>query len=149
MSPNPNALLKFLDNALFERLKKIKLLKEHLEKKREEIEKYNSACDTASSLINGRHLSNVGVFRAYCQAYITSRPYISKNFTAMVRQLDITAQGLPLEIYCFTATTQWEAYEGYQSDIFDHLLSVMKEFELYVFQEPSGRDFINLKNQNK
>ncbi|MDR3113700.1 MAG: mechanosensitive ion channel family protein [Endomicrobium sp.] len=141
--------VKFLDQALFERLKKIELLKDYLEEKNEEIKKYNSGRDTGSSIINGRHLSNAGVFRAYCLAYIKTRPYISKNFTAMVRQLDITAQGLPLEIYCFTATTQWEAYEGYQSDIFDHLLSAMKEFDLYVFQNPSGRDFANLKKQDK
>ncbi|MDR1940818.1 MAG: mechanosensitive ion channel family protein [Endomicrobium sp.] len=136
--------IKFADKILLARLSKIELIKDYIAKKEEELQTYNAAHDITSSIINGRALTNIGVFRAYCDAYIKSRPYISPNFTTMVRQLPITPQGLPLEIYCFTSTTEWTAYERYQSDIFDHILSVMKEFDLCVFQEPTGANFQSL-----
>lgn len=133
--------IKFVDEEMLKKLKKFDLLKEYLAKKEGEIKEYNLTHNTTETLYNGRYLTNIGTFRAYCEAYIKSRPYINKNLISMVRQLSPGAQGLPLEMYCFTATTAWIPYEGYQSDLFDHLLSVMEEFDLYVFQDPTTWNF--------
>ena len=138
--------VKFADDNLLKRLSKIELLKEYLSQKEEDIKDYNSKHDTASHIVNGRALTNIGIFRIYCEKYIKSRPYLNTSFTTMVRQLAITEKGLPIEIYCFTATTDWVPYEGYQADIFDHILAVTKEFELSVFQNPSGSNFAALIN---
>ena len=133
--------IKFVNEELLARLKKIALLKDYLAAKENDIREYNKIYDVKGSLYNGRYLTNIGIFRAYCQAYLKSRPYINDKLTAMVRQMQPGPEGLPLEIYCFTSTTQWIPYENYQSDIFDHLLSVMEEFELYVFQNPTSGNF--------
>lgn len=136
--------IRFVDKEMFDKLSKLELLKDYLENKKKEIIEYNKNMNTQESLYNGRYLTNLGTFRAYCDAYIKSRPYINENMTRMVRQRQPTAEGLPLEIYCFTATVVWVEYENYQSDLFDHLLSIMKEFDLYVFQNPSSRNFSSL-----
>ncbi|ACC97880.1 Putative mechano-sensitive ion channel [Elusimicrobium minutum Pei191] len=136
--------IKFMDEDLFNRLKKIELLKEYLTKKGQEIASFNETCNVKESMVNGRHLTNVGTFRAYCEAYIGSRDYIHKTYTSMVRQLEPGSQGLPLEIYCFTNTTAWVAYEAHMSDLFDHLFAVMKDFDLMPFQNPSSGDIRNL-----
>ncbi|MDR1952561.1 MAG: mechanosensitive ion channel family protein [Elusimicrobiota bacterium] len=130
--------IKFLDSAMVERLKKIELIRDYLSTKENELKEINAKHDVKSNMINGMGLTNIGTFRIYCEAYVKSRTFINLKFTAMVRQLPMSAQGLPLEIYCFAATTEWTIYEKYQSDIFDHLLAVMKEFDLNVFQELSG-----------
>lgn len=135
--------VKFLDKAMLARLKKIELLKDYLAQKETEIAEFNAKHNTQESLLNGRHLTNIGTFRKYAELYLASRPYVvhdNPNFTLMVRQLKQDAQGLPLEIYCFLNTTVWTKYEGYQSDIFDHLFSVLPEFGLYAYQQPSGRN---------
>ena len=134
--------VKFLDKEMLARLKKIELLKDYLAQKEQEITDFNAQHNTQDSLLNGRHLTNIGTFRKYAELYLASRPYVVKdpNFTLMVRQLKQEAQGLPLEIYCFLNTTVWTEYEGYQSDIFDHLFSVLPEFGLYAYQPPSGRN---------
>ena len=137
------ATIKFLDKAMLARLKKIDLLKEYLSQKEQEITDFNAQHNTQESLLNGRHLTNIGTFRKYAELYLASRPYVvtnDPNFTLMVRQLKQDAQGLPLEIYCFLNTTVWTQYEGYQSDIFDHLFSVLPEFGLYAYQQPSGQN---------
>ncbi|MDR1194936.1 MAG: mechanosensitive ion channel family protein [Endomicrobium sp.] len=138
--------VKFVNEEMFKRLKKLELLRDYLTAKETEIKEHNKARDIKESLYNGRYLTNIGCFRAYCEAYIKSRPYISGKLTRMVRQLNPGQSGLPLEIYCFTATTEWIAYENCQSDIFDHLLSVMENFELHVFQNPSAWNFKNLNS---
>ena len=89
---------------------------------------------------NRRRMTNIGTFRAYALAYLKSHAQIQPNMTCMVRQLQTTPQGVPLEIYCFTRTTVWDEYEQIQGDIFDYLLSVMPEFGLSVYQQPSGND---------
>ena len=132
--------IKFVDAEILKKLKKIELLSDYLENKEKEISEYNSHHNVSENIINGRNLTNIGTFRAYCEAYIKSRPYIHKKFTSMVRQLEPGPQGLPLEIYCFTNTTDWAAYENYQGDIFDHFLSIMKEFDLKPFQNPGSAD---------
>ena len=96
--------------------------------------------------VNARRITNVGTFRAYVIAYLRAHPELTdKGFTLLVRQLAPTPQGLPLEIYCFTATTNWVEYERIQADIFDHLIAILPEFGLRLFQEPSGMDVASLK----
>lgn len=87
-----------------------------------------------------RRMTNVGVFRAYVAAYLAAHPGIAHDKTVVVRQLAPGADGLPLEIYCFTATVAWAGYEATQADIFDHLLAVLRTFELRLFQQPTGLD---------
>lgn len=135
--------VRFLDNDTFERLKKIDLLKDYLAEKETEIKAFNAERNVKENILNGRHLTNVGTFRKYAELYLASRPYVvsnNPNFTLMVRQLKQDPQGLPLEVYCFLNTTVWLDYERLQSDIFDHLFSVLPEFGLYAYQQPSGRN---------
>ena len=123
-------------------LRKFKMLKEYLAAKRDEIAEWNArelAGDDAP--VNARRLTNIGTLRAYISAYLQWHPQIGKHFTLMVRQLPPGPQGLPLEIYCFADTTAWVEYEGIQADIFDHLIAILPEFGLRVFQEPTGLDF--------
>src|SRR5690606_15951777 len=110
-----------------------------------EIESWNArSLQVGRDPVNGRRTTNIGTFRAYVAAYLHAHAQISKNMTLLVRQLQPTPQGLPLEIYCFTSTTAWGDYESIQADIFDHLLAIMPEFELRLFQEPSGLDMKRL-----
>ena len=135
--------VKFLDRPMLDRLKKIALLKDYLEQKEKEITEFNAERNVKENFLNGRHLTNIGTFRHYAELYLSSRPYVvanDPNFTLMVRQLPQNAQGLPLEVYCFLNTTVWTDYEALQSDIFDHLFSVLPEFGLYAYQQPSGRN---------
>lgn len=135
--------VKFLDHEMLERLKKIELLKDYLNKKEEEITAFNAEHNIQENVLNGRHLTNIGTFRKYAELYLASRPYVVKDnpsLTLMVRQLKQDAHGLPLEIYCFLNTTVWTQYEGLQSDIFDHLFSVLPEFGLLAYQQPSGQN---------
>ncbi len=140
--------VKFVDTAMLNKLRKFELLKEYIDNKESEIEEYNKKHNIKESMYNGRYLTNIGLFRIYCQQYIRTRSYINTDFSAFVRQLDPTPQGLPLEIYCFTNTANWLKYEVCQADIFDHIFSVIGEFDLFIFQNPSGRDFKKLATSN-
>jgi miniconductance mechanosensitive channel len=131
--------VRFCDEKLLARLGRIELLREYLERKRAELSAHNQAVDP-SSPINGRRLTNLGTFRAYVAAYLRAQPAIRKDLTFLVRQLPPDEHGLPLELYVFTNDTVWASYEAIQADIFDHLLAVLPEFELRVFQAPSGAD---------
>jgi len=137
--------VKFADDKLLAKFEKIELLKDYVRRKKEEIEKYNQAhnIDTENP-VNGRRMTNLGTFREYLKAYLRNRDDINKNLTFLVRQLQPGPQGLPIEIYVFTNTTEWNKYEEIQSDIFDHILAVVQEFDLKIFQNPSGRDFKKL-----
>jgi len=139
--------IKFCDDAMLERLQKIELLKGYFSSKIQEIENYNSkvGCDL-SSAPNGRRLTNVGTFRAYLKEYLHSREDVHDGLTFLVRQLPPGPEGLPIEIYVFATTTDWNKYEDIQADIFDHVFAVIKEFELNLFQHPTGSD---VKNINK
>jgi len=95
--------------------------------------------------VNGRRLTNIGTFRAYVEAYLKNHPLISKELTFLVRQLKPTETGLPIEIYVFCTDKRWVHYEGNMADIFDHLLAVIPEFDLRVFQSPSGNDVRMIK----
>ena len=133
--------VRFVDPETRENLKKIHLISDYINERQKEIEAYNKKEGIdVSVLINGRRLTNLGVFRKYVEFYLKSHPNIRKEMTVMVRQLSIDEKGVPLEIYCFTSTTNWLEYESIQSDIFDHLLSAASFFNLGIFQQPSGKD---------
>lgn len=121
------------------KLKNFILLDQYLNTKSEELEQFNLQLSHHSQY-NQRRLTNLGTFRAYVEFYLQQHPGISKNHSLMVRQLQPTSEGLPLEIYAFTNTTVWAEYENIQSDIFDHLLAIIPEFGLKVYQAPSGLD---------
>ncbi|MEZ5196017.1 MAG: mechanosensitive ion channel [Bacteroidales bacterium] len=110
----------------------------------EEFNKKNHIDD--SVLVNGRRQTNIGVFRAYLNGYLKNHPKIHNEMTFLVRQLQPTDKGLPIEIYVFSKIQEWAKYEDLQSDIFDHVLAVVPEFELKIFQNPSGDDFQKLIN---
>lgn len=127
--------IKFLNSDDIDRLKKIELIKEYLDKKIDEINEHNKKYESNQSLvINGRRLTNIGTLRAYLVEYLKNNPNISQDTTLMVRQLEPTHFGVPLELYCFTNTTQWLSYEDIQSDIFDHLFAIISEFGLRINQ---------------
>ncbi|CAH0284806.1 mechanosensitive ion channel family protein [Chryseobacterium sp. WG14] len=125
---------KFLTEEDIERLKEVNLISGYLKEKSAEIKKENSSLEHQDKVVNGRQLTNIGVFRYYAQKYIENEPDVDKDGTRMVRQLDITPQGLPLEVYCFANDSKWERFEQIQADIFDHLLVASKEFDLEVMQ---------------
>ena len=122
------------------------LLKDYIARKGQELTDYNKGLATeVDSEVNARRLTNVGTYRAYAYNYLKNHPKIHKGMTLIVRQLGPGPEGLPLEIYCFTNTTEWAAYEDIQSDIFDHLMAVVPEFDLRLYQKPAGSDLANLK----
>lgn len=132
----------FLSEKEYARLQKTALISDYLGNKLKEIESYNAALNADKTVYaNGRHLTNVGTFRIYLESYLRANPNIHKGMTLMVRQLAATAEGLPIEIYVFTNTTEWVKYENIQSDIFDHVYAVLPEFGLRAYQSPSGSDF--------
>lgn len=133
--------IKFIDPETREGLKKFSLLTNFITERQNEIESFNAVnnIDT-SELINGRRMTNLGVFRKYLDFYLKAHPNISQDLTIMVRQLSIEDRGIPLEIYCFTNTTAWLEYEDIQADIFDHTLAAASYFGLEIFQQPSGTD---------
>jgi miniconductance mechanosensitive channel len=134
--------IRFADEALVARWEKIDLLKGYLKQKRDEIEKANHDRGADLTILgNGRRITNVGTFRAYCMAYLRAHPQIHQDLTFLVRQLAPTEHGLPIEIYVFSKDIRWAYYEAIQADIFDHLLAVIGEFDLRIYQQPSGRDF--------
>ena len=130
-------------DALLEQLSKTPFLREYITKTREEIAEFNRRFgNNADEALNARRLTNIGMFRQYIQQYLKSHPHLQQQLPCMVRQLPPTSTGLPLEIYAFTDTIEWEMYENIQSDIFDHILSVAGQFKLRIYQQPSGYDFL-------
>ncbi len=131
---------------MLERFSKIQHIAEYIAEKKKALAEWNlekgfSGDDT----VNSRRLTNVGTFRAYIEAYLKHHPRISQDLTLLVRQLQPAEHGLPIEIYCFSSDKNWINYEAIQSDIFDHILAVAPEFDLRIFQNPSGADFRELK----
>ena len=134
--------IKFCSSEMLERLKRIQLINQYIQNRQEEILVYNKKHQVdESTLVNGRRLTNIGIFRSYVEAYLRQHPVINKDMTFLIRQLSPSENGLPIEIYVFCKDTNWTAYEAIQADIFDHILAVVPEFDLRVFQEPSGSDF--------
>ncbi len=139
--------VRFLTSQEQLQLKQARLLAPYLSRKEQELSSYNQQLsDAISCPINGRHLTNLGTLRAYLDAYLRAHAGIRKDMTLMVRQLAPTTDGLPLEIYCFTATTAWAEYEGIQADIFDHIFSIIEQFHLRLHQSPTGYDMHSWKN---
>ena len=135
------ASVRFLTEDERGRLGRFALIRDYLDRKLAEIADFNAKLVAeGKDPVNSRAVTNVGTFRAYVQAYIESHQGIKKDMLMLVRQLQPQPNGLPLEIYCYTATTAWVEYEGIQADIFDHLYAILPEFGLRVFQGPSGAD---------
>ena len=131
--------IKFLSDEELVQLKKIKLLKNLISSKEEEIKKHNSNLDIDQSvLVNGRNLTNLGLFRNYIEIYLKNASNINNNMTVMCRQLSPTPHGIPLEIYAFSKNKEWKNYEHIMSDIFDHLLASLKSFHLELFEYPTS-----------
>lgn len=134
--------VRFCTPEMLEKYRNIRLLKDYVEQTEQVIRRYNEEHGIDNSvLVNGRRQTNLGVFRAYLTAYLNSLPDINREMTCMVRQLQPTDHGLPMELYFFCALKEWVPYERVQSDVFDHVLAIIPEFDLQVFQSPSGRDF--------
>ncbi|MDC3418370.1 mechanosensitive ion channel family protein [Aquibacillus salsiterrae] len=132
----------FCSEEMIENYKKIHYLHDYITNKENEIAAYNTERNVnKENRVNGRALTNVGVFRAYISHYLQQHPGIRQDMILMVRQLAPSENGLPIEIYAFTNDIRWAVYESIQSDIFDHLLAIAPEFGLQLFQSPSGRDF--------
>lgn len=135
--------IRFLSYSEIERLRKSYLLKGYITNKMEEVNNYNREHlqDSRTTLTNGRWLTNVGTFRAYIIEYLKNHPRLNSKLTMLVRQLEPTDRGLPIQLYLFTDTTNWAEYEAIQADIFDHLIAVTSEFGIRIYQQPSGSDF--------
>lgn len=133
--------VRFLEPDERRRLRRFSLLDGYLAGKEDELARWNAQlAERGKEPVNTRRVTNLGTFRAYVQQYLRAHPDIHQQMTLLVRQLQPTPAGLPLEIYCFTSTVEWGRYENIQSDIFDHLLAILPEFGLHVFQQPGGAD---------
>ena len=133
--------VRFITDDEEQRLSNIHLLTDYMTRKQAELKAWNEAQGNVAVMsANRRRMTNIGTFRAYALAYLKSHAHIQPNMTCMVRQMQTTAQGVPLEIYCFTSTTAWADYERIQGDIFDYLLAVLPDFGLSLYQQPSGND---------
>lgn len=134
--------VKFCSNDMLNRYKKYHLISNYISEKQEEIINYNSESSIDKiELINGRNLTNIGLFRVYVEAYLKNNPNINNNMTCMVRQLPPTEYGVPIEIYAFSKNKAWTDYEAIMADIFDHLFAATKNFDLEIYERPSGSDF--------
>lgn len=134
--------VKFCTPEMLAKYRKIRLLKDYIEETEKVVEEYNKEHGIDNSvLVNGRRQTNLGVFRAYLTNYLRSLPAVNQDLTCMVRQLQPTEQGIPLELYFFSSIKAWIPYEGVQADVFDHVLAIIPEFDLHVFQNPTGEDF--------
>lgn len=133
--------VRFCSPEMLEKYRKIHLLTDYVEQTESVVSEYNAEHKIDNSvLVNGRRQTNIGVFRAYITAYLRNMPRVNQEMTLMVRQLQPTDRGIPLELYFFSADTGWVATEDLQSDVFDHLLAIIPEFGLRVFQSPTGAD---------
>lgn len=131
--------VKFCTPEMLERFRKIGYLTSYIDAKQAELEQFNTENEIDSTvLVNGRRQTNIGVFRAYLQEYLNNHPEINHEMTCMVRQLQPTERGIPIELYFFTRIKDWVYYENVQSDIFDHLLAIVPQFELKIFQLTAG-----------
>lgn len=134
--------IKLCDTALMNRLEKFLLIRDYVREKENEIKEYNIRKNISDEdIISGRRQTNVGIFRKYLEVYLQQHPMVNNDMTFLVRHLHPTEKGLPIEIYVFCKDKAWNRYESIQADIFDHILAVIPEFDLRIFQEPSGADF--------
>jgi miniconductance mechanosensitive channel len=137
--------IKFCSAQMLQRFAGIRYIADYMQRKNKELEQYNAERGIESQdATNARRLTNIGTFRAYICTYLQNHPMINTDMTFIVRQLAPTEYGLPLEIYVFCKDKAWANYEAIQSDIFDHLLAIAGEFDLKVYQYPSGTDILKL-----
>lgn len=142
--------IRFLNTEDIEKLNKIQILKDYLSSKQKELKAYNEKYEVDNTiLVNGRRMTNLGVLRAYVQQYLKRHPMINNDMMVMVRQLEPTETGIPIQLYCFSKDKAWANYESIQADIFDHLLAVIPEFGLRVYQNPTGADLRSLRAQSE
>ncbi len=140
--------IKYLTDEDIERLKGIQIIESYLTNMQQKIEQYNTANNADKSLlINGRNLTNVGVFRKFIQTYLEQHSAINDQMLLMARQLQPTAEGIPLEIYCFSKDKRWQNYEYVMSDLFDHFLAAVPYFDLEIFEFPDNSTFKSLSNK--
>ncbi len=138
----------FLDAAALQRLEQFAVLGDYLREKQAELTQWNTQLQAQGvAAVNARRVTNLGTFRAYVERYLRQHPGIHTDMTLLVRQLQPTTEGLPLEVYCFTRTTAWADYEGIQSDVFDHLLAILPAFGLRVFQASSDAMLMTAQQQ--
>ncbi len=141
--------IKFLTDEKIEEYKKIQLVKTYIEHRQREILKYNEKTSADKSvLINGRNQTNFGIFRKYVNGYLHENSAVNKELSLMVRQLEPTSKGIPLEIYCFISDKRWENFEAVMADIFDHVIASVPYFDLEIFEEPTGKDLRSLAEKN-
>ena len=134
--------IRFWDEELLRRFQKFDLLQDYLESKLKKVDNSNQTVGAnLDQMVKGRRFTNIGTFRAYIKAFLKNHSDIHDEMTFLIRQLPPGEKGLPMEIYVFTNDTDWIRYESIQSDIFDHLMAIVSEFDLKVFQNPSGNDF--------
>ena len=139
--------VKFCTEEMLERYSKIQYISDYIKDKKQELQQINIEKQVDnSSLVNGKRMTNLGTFRAYVDAYLKNNPMIHKEMTLLVRQLAPTENGIPIELYVFSKDKVWANYEAIQANIFDHILAVIPEFDLQVFQAPTGNDFNKLVN---
>ncbi len=139
----------FLNASQIEKFRKYYLLKDYITQKEKEIAAYNNSLEMEEGEVtNGQKMTNLGTFRKYLEEYLQNLPEINKEMTFLVRQLQTSDKGLPLEIYVFSKEQAWAKYEGIQADIFDHVLAILPEFDLRVFQNPTGSDFQKTHQNN-
>ncbi len=137
--------VRFCTPEMLEKYRKINLLKDYIDQTEEVVRIYNEENGIDNDiLVNGRRQTNLGVFRAYLTAYLKSLPVVNTELNCMVRHLQPTDHGLPVELYFFSTVKDWIPYEAVQADVFDHVLAIIPEFGLRVFQSPSGADFERL-----
>lgn len=135
--------IKFCNDELISNFKSMTIISEYIDKKLSNLREHNASINK-ESIINGRALTNIGTYRAYIKAYLRNNEDIHKDMTFLVRQLSPTSNGLPIQIYVFSKNTNWIDYEEIQSDIFDHLISALDQFDLKIYQQPSGNDLLQI-----
>ena len=142
--------VQFCDDEMLDKYAKVELVQEYIVQRRAEIIEFNKEknINTEASIINGRRMTNIGIFRIYILNYIIKNPFINKDMTHIVRQLDPTESGIPLEIYCFSALKSWVDYERVQSDLFDHIMASARHFDLEIFESPASSDLQRLVRHN-
>jgi len=142
--------VKFCTPELLDKLGEIELIRTYIEEKQKEINHYNDTHVTNKSvLMNGRNQTNLGVFRYYVEQYLLNNKEINNEMTLLVRQLEPTEKGVPIQLYAFTNTQEWANYEAVMADIFDHLLAAVSYFQLEVFEAPAGSDMRQMATMAK
>jgi len=137
--------IKFCTQEMLDRFSRIHYISEYIQSKSDELTQYNNQDQSGmDELVNGRRMTNIGTFRAYIISYLRNHPNVRQDMTLLVRQLQSTDTGLPIQLYFFTNTVDWIDYENIQSDIFDHIMAALNGFDLSVYQSPTGSDFNKL-----